>query len=278
MHCGLQGQPLRGSARLAGHDLTAGPHRLGQDPGVAYRIVDLPGGTGIGVKLAQRPAAERGQPGDLVADGEGLLEAAHQRVDGTRLLQGLPGPVTVTGGQGGRDLFQGVGEPVEHGLGGLVDVLDGIQGEQHLAMTSASPPPIRASTRCSPASPPVGEGVAARKIAARLAWTTSTRLPLISRASVMATATTTAMPSGGLPITDPSSTATPMPRVTPSTSSMAWRTCWPRVTSTAMTAPMGANPACWWWSTAAASSQAIAAAAAIWTISHPSLRSRSSPA
>jgi len=94
----------------------------------------------------------------------------------------------------------------------------------------------------------------------------------------MATPTTTAMRSGGLLITDPSSTATPMPSVTPSTSSMACRTCWPRVTSTAMTAPIGANPACWWCSTAAASSQAIAAAPAVWTISQPSVRSRSSPA
>jgi hypothetical protein len=94
----------------------------------------------------------------------------------------------------------------------------------------------------------------------------------------MATPTTIAMRSGGLRITDPSSAATPTPRVTPSTSSMACRTCWPRVTSTAMTAPMGANPACWWWSTTAASSHAIAAAAAVWTISQPSARSRSSPA
>jgi len=124
----------------------------------------------------------------------------------------------------------------------------------------------------------VGEGVAARKIAARLAWTTSTRLPLISRASVIATPTTTAMRSGGLPITDPSSTATPMPRVTPSTSSMACRTCWPRVTSTAITAPDGGEPRLLVVSTAAASSHAIAAAAAVWTISQPSLRSRSSPA
>jgi hypothetical protein len=111
----------------------------------------------------------------------------------------------------------------------------GSSGNSSWVMTSATPPPINASPRCSPASPPVGEGVAAKKIAARLAWTTSTRLPLISSASVMATPTTIPIRTGGLPITDPSSTATPMPRVTPSTSSMACRTCWPRVTSTAMT-------------------------------------------
>jgi hypothetical protein len=112
VHRGLQRQPLRGSARLAGHDLTAqGPHRLGQDPdpghqargrgplggqqhhgrpgqdpGVADRVVHLPGSTGIGVKLAQRPPAKRGEAGDLVADGEGLLKAAHQRVDRPRLI------------------------------------------------------------------------------------------------------------------------------------------------------------------------------------------------
>jgi hypothetical protein len=40
----------------------------------------------------------------------------------------LLGSVTVAGGQGGRGLFQGVGEPVEHRLRGLVDVLDGSSG------------------------------------------------------------------------------------------------------------------------------------------------------
>jgi len=210
VHRGLQGQPLRGSARLAGHDLTAqGPYRLGQDPdpghqalgrgplggqqhygrpgqdpSVAERIVDLPGSTGIGVKLAQRPAAERGQAGDLVADGERLLEAAHQRVNRTCLLQGLPGPVTVTGGQGGRGLFQGVGEPVEHGFGGLVEVLDGIQREQHLGHDQRQPATDQRLDQVFTGQPAGRRGVAARKIAARLVWTTSTRLPLISRASV----------------------------------------------------------------------------------------------
>jgi hypothetical protein len=53
---------------------------------VRTRVIDLPGGTGVGVKLARRPAAKRGEAGDLVADGERLLDAAHQRVDGARLL------------------------------------------------------------------------------------------------------------------------------------------------------------------------------------------------
>jgi hypothetical protein len=154
----LQRQPLRGPARLARHHLTAqGPHRLGQDPdpghqalgrgplggqqhhrgpgqdpGVADRVVHLSGGTGVGVKLAQGPAAERSEAGDLVADGERLLEAAHQRVDRTGLLQGLPGPLTVAGSQPGRGLLEGIGEPIEDRFGGLVDVLDGIQREQQL--------------------------------------------------------------------------------------------------------------------------------------------------
>jgi hypothetical protein len=113
VQCGLQRQPLRRPARLACHDFTTqGTYRLGespdpghqalgrgplgcqqhygrpgQNPGVADGVVHLPGGAGIGLKLSQRPASERGEAGDLVADRERLLEAAHQRVDRTRLLQ-----------------------------------------------------------------------------------------------------------------------------------------------------------------------------------------------
>jgi hypothetical protein len=47
--------------------------------------------------------------------------------------------VTVAGGQPGRGLFQGVGEPIEDGLGGLVDVLDGIQREQQLGHDQRQP-------------------------------------------------------------------------------------------------------------------------------------------
>jgi len=35
--------------------------------------------------------------------------------------------MTVAGGQPGRGLLKGVGEPVEDRFGGLVDMLDGIQ-------------------------------------------------------------------------------------------------------------------------------------------------------